>query len=89
MLTDLHLLVESRADGRCEYCRRYQDLTGAFFFELDHIIPRVLGGLTTSDNLAFACRRCNLLKGSAIQAVDPQSGQVTRLRDAERRMRTW
>ncbi|MFQ5855568.1 MAG: HNH endonuclease [Anaerolineae bacterium] len=52
-------LVEARADGRCEYCRRYQDLIGETFFEVEHITPRARGGPTDPDNLAFACRHCN------------------------------
>lgn len=68
-------LVEARADGRCEYCRRYQDLIGETFFEVEHIIPRARGGPTDPNNLAFACRRCNLLKGDATQALDPRTGR--------------
>jgi len=62
-------LVEARADGRCEYCRRYQELVGDTFFEVEHIRPRSRGGLTIPSNLAFACRRCNLLKGDVIEAA--------------------
>lgn len=64
-------LVDVRAAGRCEYCRRYKIMTGALFFEVEHIMPRALGGATTPDNMAFACRRCNLLKSDKIVAVDP------------------
>ena len=67
--------VEARADGRCEYCRRYQDMIGATFFEVEHIIPRARGGLTVPHNLAFACRRCNLLKGDATEALDRRTGR--------------
>lgn len=72
-------LVEARADGRCEYCQRYQDLVGATFFEVEHILPRSRGGLTIPANLAFACRRCNLLKGDATEARDRRTGRLVAL----------
>lgn len=31
-------------------------------FEVDHIIPPVRGGTDDGDNLALACRACNLFK---------------------------
>ncbi len=45
-------------------------MIGETFFEVEHIVPRARGGLTAPHNLAFACRRCNLLKGDAIEALD-------------------
>lgn len=72
-------LVEARADGRCEYCRRYQELVGDTFFEVEHIRPRSRGGLTIPSNLAFACRRCNLLKGDVIEALDRRTGRLAPL----------
>jgi hypothetical protein len=71
--------VEVRADGRCEYCRRYQELIGNTFFEVEHIIPRSRGGSAAPFNLAFACRRCNLLKGDAVKALDPRTGRLAPL----------
>ena len=67
--------VEARADGRCEYCRRYQDMLGETFFEVEHIVPRARGGLTAPYNLAVACRRCNWLKGGATEALDRRTGR--------------
>ena len=77
-------LVEARADGRCEYCRRYQDLVGETFFEVEHILPRSRGGLTIPSNLALACRRCNLLKGDATEALDHRTGRLVALFDPRR-----
>lgn len=79
MTYSLRIFVESRADGRCEYCRRYQEPIGGLFFEVEHIVPRSQGGLTTPENLAFACRRCNSYKAMATKAIDPESGQIVRL----------
>ncbi len=56
-----------------EYCRRYKIMTGVLFFEVEHILPRTLGGASEPDNLAFACRRCNLLKSDKIVAIDPRT----------------
>lgn len=72
-------LVEARADDRCEYCRRYQELVGETFFEVEHIWPRSRGGLTIPSNLAFACRRCNLLQGDATEARDRRTGRLAPL----------
>ena len=79
MAHSLRTLVESRADGRCEYCRRWQEPLGAIYFEVEHIVPQSQGGLTVGENLAFACRHCNSYKAAAIAAVDPESGEVVRL----------
>jgi hypothetical protein len=49
-------LVEARADGRCEYCRRHQDLGGETFFAVEPILPRSRGGLPVPANPALACR---------------------------------
>lgn len=72
-------IVETRASGRCEYCRRYQELIGPTFFEIEHTVPLSAGGLTIPDNLAFACRRCNLLKGNAVSAFDRRTKQFVAL----------
>lgn len=30
---------------------------------IEHVVPRALGGTDHADNLLFACRRCNALRG--------------------------
>jgi len=75
----LRYLVDVRAAGRCEYCRRYKRLIGETFLEVEHILPRSRGGLTTPSNLAFACRRCNLLKSDVIEALDLRTEQLVAL----------
>lgn len=70
MAHPLRILVETRANGRCEYCRRYQEILGSTFFEVEHCLPLSAGGLTIPSNLAFACRRCNLLKSNVVSAFD-------------------
>ena len=51
MFYSLRLLVQERADERCEYCRRYMELFGAVFFEIERIVPRSKGGPTILENL--------------------------------------
>lgn len=60
---ELRRLVVERAGERCEYCLLP---SGVSFFphEVDHVIAEKHGGVTTADNLAFTCWRCNRRKGS-------------------------
>lgn len=43
--------VRARADYLCEYCHSSEDASAALF-EIDHLIPRSLGGSDELDNLA-------------------------------------
>ncbi len=45
----------ARDDFRCQYC-------GGFADSIDHIVPRSRGGLHEWENVAAACRPCNLRK---------------------------
>lgn len=45
----------ARDDARCQYCGGHAD-------SLDHIVPRSRGGQHTWENVAAACRPCNLRK---------------------------
>ena len=65
---ELRQLTIQRANCRCEYCGLSQAGQEATF-HIDHIIPVVGGGETTSDNLALACVSCSLHK-SAKQIVE-------------------
>ncbi len=47
--------VFTRDDHRCQYCGGPAD-------SIDHIVPRSRGGLHEWDNVAAACRPCNLSK---------------------------
>jgi hypothetical protein len=37
------------------------------------------GGLSTPDNLAYACLRCNAWKGSDVGSFDPETGRLVSL----------
>jgi hypothetical protein len=71
-------LVRQRAGDRCEYCRLHQEHSG-LRHHIEHITARQHGGSDDTDNLALACHRCNLHKGTNLTGIDPQTGQVTPL----------
>jgi hypothetical protein len=68
--------VARRARHRCEYCRAPEALFN-LEFEVEHIVPWGRGGTDELDNLALACRSCNLRKGTAQRARDPETGEFT------------
>ena len=45
----------------------------------DHIISRKHGGSSDSENLAYACLRCNTWKGSDVGSFDTQTGLLVSL----------
>ena len=69
-------LVRQRAGDRCEYCRLHQEQSG-LRHHIEHITARQHGGSDHADNLALACHRCNLHKGTNLTGIDPQTAQVT------------
>lgn len=71
--------VRDRAGRRCEYCRFHEQDLPLWPFHLDHIIAEQHAGPDDPANLAWACQRCNLSKGTNLSAVDPDSAQVVRL----------
>jgi hypothetical protein len=70
--------VAERAHRRCEYCQSPELITGGPF-HVEHIIPQTVGGMTTWDNLALACARCNLHKGIRVRYQDPVSRRTVPL----------
>ena len=74
----LERLVRARAKHRCEYCQASEWLTGQAA-EIDHILPRSLGGMTTEDNLCLACSACNGYKLDRSEALDAETGEVVPL----------
>lgn len=61
-------LIERDGPPACAYCDRpldrfaHRSMPDAV--QLDHVHPRSRGGADELDNLAMACRPCNLAKGS-------------------------
>jgi hypothetical protein len=74
----LYSEVARRARHRCEYCRAPEAIFN-LEFEVEHIVALARGGPDELDNLALACRSCNLRKGVAQQARDPLTGATARL----------
>lgn len=75
---ELRQLVAARSDHRCAYCLTNEETSGGLF-TLDHIIPLSLGGLTTFENLCLACWDCNLIKGTKIAGLDPETEAMVSL----------
>lgn len=73
-----YLTVARRASHRCEYCRAPEAVFN-FPFEVEHILPTSKGGASESDNLALACRSCNLFKSDYIAHRSQQSQQASLL----------
>jgi hypothetical protein len=71
-------MVSRRAQNRCEYCHAPEIITN-FSFEVEHIQASSLQGTSTEDNLALACRACNLFKSNTLFALDPETNTEVRL----------
>ena len=67
--------VRQRAQGQCEYCRKPEAFS-AHSFQVDHIISQKHKGSDEFDNLAWACFRCNVNKGTDIASVDAETGNL-------------
>jgi hypothetical protein len=67
--------IAQRAHFCCEYCLS-QYLLSNDDFSVEHIIARAQGGSDDADNLAFACQGCNNRKYTAIEAIDPITGET-------------
>jgi len=75
---DLRRRVAETARHRCGYCLTSQRVIGPLL-EVDHIMPESRGGLPAEDNLWLACPLCNRYKSDRIEAVDPETGEMTLL----------
>jgi hypothetical protein len=48
-------------------------------FHIEHVIARQHGGGDDPENLALACDRCNLRKGTNLSSLDPETGDAVQL----------
>jgi HNH endonuclease len=62
----------------CAYCHSPEFLSNAIF-EFDHIVPEASGGDTAFENLCFCCPKCNSYKREALQGLDPETKNLSRL----------
>jgi hypothetical protein len=56
--------VYAQADGRCLSCGARLEAVGPRALHVDHVVPRIKGGIDHLDNYQALCRTCNLAKGS-------------------------
>jgi 5-methylcytosine-specific restriction endonuclease McrA len=70
--------VGERASGLCEYCRCPASFSSNPF-AVEHVIPKVRGGDSTTDNLALSCQGCNNHKYDKVEGIDPTGGILVRL----------
>jgi len=68
----LYEQVAARAGHHCEYCGAPEAIS-PHRFEVEHILPRALGGSDELPNLALSCAPCNRRKSQAAHALDPKS----------------
>ena len=74
----IRVFVESRAQGYCEYCCS-PEAVATDRFAIEHILPRVSGGESNIENLAWSCLGCNSNKHVKTHAIDPQTGDSVSL----------
>src|SRR5574341_736441 len=67
--------VHERANHCCEYCQTCEGVTGQPM-HVEHIDPH---GGDHPDNLSLSCAACNLSKGVATTATDPETGETASL----------
>ena len=70
--------VAARANHRCEYCQA-PEAAFNLAFEVEHVVPLSRGGVDALENLALACRSCNLHKGARLTCADPETGRQVAL----------
>jgi hypothetical protein len=70
--------IRAVAGERCGYCLTPQRLIWGKL-EIEHIVPRGLGGLTEELNLWLACSECNSFKQARVEARNPSSGDLSPL----------
>ena len=69
--------IADRAAHRCEYCAA-PEIAFNFPFEVEHFIPKSKQGSDDDENLALACRSCNLHKANRISGIDRDTQVETR-----------
>jgi len=74
----LRALVCQRSGDRCEYCPLPQHAVDGKF-HLEHIVAQQHCEDDSPENLALACARCNLHKGTNLSSIDSLDGQIVPL----------
>jgi len=79
--------IREQARNRCGYCLAPQELLYGPL-EIEHLLPRSLGGTTNEENLWMACRVCNGYKGDQVSSADPETGLIVALFNPRRQLWT-
>jgi hypothetical protein len=70
--------VRAQAQNRCGYCRSLE-MYVLGILEIEHIIPKAIGGSDEEENLWLACSLCNNYKGTQADAFDPVTQKHVKL----------
>jgi hypothetical protein len=70
--------IHQKFNSCCAYCKTAESLI-ATTFEIEHIIPRSVGGETNFDNLCLSCPHCNRHKATRQNFPDPETEQLAPL----------
>ncbi|MBD1808873.1 HNH endonuclease [Microcoleus sp. FACHB-SPT15] len=70
--------VRIQAKNQCGYCRSLQKYVLGVL-EIEHIIPKALGGTDDEENLWLSCRLCNSFKGIQTHGQDPIMNRKAKL----------
>ena len=79
----LYDLVARDAHYQCGYCRCPQQVL-PYRLEIEHLLPRSLGGQDERDNLWLSCHLCNKLRSNLMEATDPLTTREVSLFDPRR-----
>jgi HNH endonuclease len=71
-------VVARRAAHRCEYCHA-PEVVFNFPLEVEHVQPQAEAGTDEEDNLALACRSCNIYKSDHLTGFDEVTQRDVRL----------
>ena len=69
--------VRERAWSLCEYCLVHEQ-DAYHGCEVEHVLSIKHGGLTVSENLAYACFHCNRHKGTDLGSVSVRTQTLVR-----------
>jgi hypothetical protein len=70
--------IAELARNRCGYCL-LQEVVSGIPLTIEHLLPKAHGGGDEDENLWLSCRLCNERKGTLVQIVDPDGGELVPL----------
>lgn len=88
--------IFARDGNRCQYCGKKHQTSE---LSLDHVVPRMLGGGNSWDNIVCACTKCNAQKGGRTPSqagmkliqkpVKPKRNPVLHIHLSHDRYKSW